>query len=148
MLTPTNLVIPSIYSAEEAARRISALCMHYTSDSLSFRWLVGSATERGVRLTWRVRGSKPCATRFVGAFDYVDGKVVLKGKFSESPFEQLFVLVCVGALVCVLALCLYAGLVHGNRDALGGVVFATCLLAAAVWMSKKNYQDIAAIWRG
>jgi hypothetical protein len=135
-LTPSNVVIPSVYSAKESALRISALCMPYTSDSLSFRWLVGSATETGVRLTWRVRGSKPNATRFIGTFDCVDSKVVLNGKFSESAFERLFVLVWFGALSCALALCLYAGLVHGNRDALGGAAFAACLIAAGVWMSK------------
>jgi len=137
-LTPSNIVMPSIYSAEESARRISALCMPYTSDSLSFRWLVGNATRKGVRLTWRVRGSKPSATRFIGTFNCVDGKVVLSGKFSESPFEQLFVLVWFGTLSCILALCLYAALVHGNRDALGGAAFAMCLIAVVVWMSKKT----------
>lgn len=105
---------------------------------MSFRWLVGSATEKGVRLSWRVRGSKPSATRFIGTFDCVDSKVVLDGKFSESPFERLFLVVWFGALFGVLALCLYAGLVHGNSNALGGAAFATCLIATLLWISKKT----------
>jgi len=142
ILRPSEkITISSIYPVEESAGRISALCMPYTSNSLAFRWLVGTATTTKVQLTWRVRGSKPSGTRFNGTFGSVGSNVVLTGKFSGSPLDLFGVLIWFGAFICLFVWGLYEGLMHANRNALAFAAFAACFLVAALWMARVNKTD-------
>src|SRR5205814_4762233 len=160
-LGPSNMsmtFLPSIYqsvdvafvsahSVEESSRRVSALCMPYTADSLASRWLVGTATGSTVRLTWRVRGSKPSGMQFKGTFDQVGNKIVLSGTFSLAWLEQAFLSIWFCVLLLALGTLLYNGVLHGDRNILGGAVVAGCLLAFGGWVARvrgaESQGDIA-----
>lgn len=144
---PVDVVFVSVYSVEESARRVSALCMPDTANSLASRWLVGTATGSFVQLTWRVRGSKPSGMQFKGTLDQVSNSVVLSGTFSLTWLEQAFISIWFGLLSVVFGACLYDGVFHEGKNVLGGAVVTGCLLTLGVWASRvkgaESKDDIA-----
>lgn len=150
----TLVTFESDYSLLESIERLSASTRRPSFSGRSVQAAVGKVEARRV---WLVRSipyvSNSFAPIFKGAFEELDGRVVLRGSFGMHVVVKVFMCVWFGGLIAMTVPIALREPGHSNAwigvfAALGMSVLGLGVVTAGKWFARNDEAWLSAVIRG